>query len=34
MAEIPLQDSSQEKKLQKAAHIGDDPRDGLSCQTM
>src|SRR3970040_710882 len=33
-AEIPLQDSSQQEKLQKAAHIGDDPRDGPGCQTM
>src|SRR3972149_9722474 len=31
-AEIPLQDSSQQEKLQKAAHIGDDPRDGFGRQ--
>ena len=34
LAQVSLQDSSQQKKLQKAAHVGDDPRDGLTFQTM
>jgi hypothetical protein len=34
MAEIPLQNSSQQKKPQKTTYVGNDPRDGLGRKTM